>query len=194
MTTPAVSGKRPSCFSIDSLISKTSSPSSEKREVTSQKQPHSPLAYHHRSPSSSPDVLTPSVTRPPVSRAAPVPPPASLGAPHPALLHGANTVYPGGLPPGFDPNHPLFACNPAMLHAHPMAFAGAAPRGFGAAHPPPMPGMHPAAAGAHGPLGPGKEGAPFYSWLLARHGNFLGQRFGGNTFDSYSTYINILKN
>ncbi|ELU15123.1 hypothetical protein CAPTEDRAFT_25827, partial [Capitella teleta] len=95
---------------------------------------------------------------------------------------GANTVYPGGLPPGFDPTHPLFA-NPAML-AHPMAFPGASPRGFGGGHPHGIPGMHPAAAGTHGPLGPagGKDGAPFYSWLLARHGNFLGQRFSAYLF------------
>lgn len=175
MTMPAVSAKRPSCFSIDSLISK-----SDKREALVRPSGHSP-PHPYRSPSSSPDVppLPPRGHNPPVSRGAPVPPPASLGAPHPALLHGANTVYPGGLPPGFDPTHPLFA-NPAML-AHPMAFPGASPRGFGGGHPHSIPGMHPAAAGAHGPLGPagGKDGAPFYSWLLARHGNFLGQRFSG---------------
>lgn len=162
------SNKKPSCFSIDSLISKADA-------ARIPPQPRAPASPPSReSPPSSP--LDPLLQGGPhgVGPRGPLLPPCSIPAPHPALIHGANTVYPGGLPPGFDP---LFGMNPAALLSHPMqaCFPGGPPRGMPipggphGQHPPPHAGM----------LGQGKDSAPFYSWLLARHGNLLGQRFAG---------------
>ena len=203
--------KRASCFSIDALMSKADrgcDPSLLPRPAVVPCS--SPQMCPCSSASSSPEChplsargqaaaaaaaaagLTVGVRAPPPGMAAPGMSPTT---PHPAFLHGANTVYPGGLPPGMDPAtaaaaaaHPLFN-NPAAASAL-MANGGAlqhtlgfpprgphgAPHGIGGLGNPHM--QHPGHQGFMGAPQP-KDTVPFYSWLLSRHGNFLGQRFTG---------------
>lgn len=155
-------------FSIDSLVSKESSPPPAVPVTTMESRRYLPKPEAHVA-APHPNGLFPS----PVSTAA-QPHPAFMGAgttltsgQNPMVLPPIHGLLPSGasaLPGGFPPMSPTEARPSPLLHP-----------GMMAGHP------HPAmfTNGIPNPALANKDNFPFYTWLLARHSSYLNHGFPG---------------